>query len=265
MELGTPLALGKPGLLTAEPSLDLFGTWPVAEVRLRLADVTTTIRRRSLCFADEWGRAEAPHTKLTARSLNDAGRLLRSEPGRPEKAGVMKKIIGGALAITSGTLAVAVTLLAGANGALGAGTHSAKPSFKASHWTVTIDTSSVLGTPLGSYNKRAKPGGGLTLCNMDRLGELAIDYRFRNTTGNQYGKHGLLLPYTLIISGPGGKQKVRFTTPRHNGTGTSGYSVGALPGGALPALPGTYGAQIRQGAKTLMHTTITLTSSNTCS
>jgi hypothetical protein len=55
--------------LTAELSLRVFGTWTVAEVRLRLDDLTITVRGRSLCFADEWGAGPEALGHEAARTI----------------------------------------------------------------------------------------------------------------------------------------------------------------------------------------------------
>ncbi len=148
-------------------------------------------------------------------------------------------------------LAAGLCSLVGATGALASG-----PTFKAVHWRVFVADSSVLGSPATASIQKVKPGGSLTLCNMDRMSELEIDYSYKNTAGDHF---------TLTISGPGGTSpKAPFGTKQSNGKAVSGYSFNALPGGSSPALAGKYSAQIRHGSKTLMRTTITLASSNTC-
>lgn len=145
-----------------------------------------------------------------------------------------------------------------------AGARTRSASFRAIAWVLTTGGSGAPSPTASPHIQRVKPGKTVTLCSMSRLDELAIDYSFTNTTGNVMGKHGLLTPYTFVISGPGGKQSIPFTTAHHNGRGTTGFGYNALPGNSTPAAAGRYTVTIRKGAHRLMRALIVLKSSGTC-
>jgi hypothetical protein len=153
-----------------------------------------------------------------------------------------------------GTIALssAVALLAASP--LAQGASMPKPHFKAAYWTVAVVDSTGYAAP-----HRVKPGHRYTLCNMDRLSYLQIAYSYRNTV-----THGH--PYTLVIAGPGGSERVRFGTTKGKSMGYSDWGAGALPPMfTTPTEAGRYTVTIRQGARTLMRAAITLASDNTCS
>jgi hypothetical protein len=156
------------------------------------------------------------------------------------------KVIIAALAVVLGLLTAAPVAFADA------AHRAAAPTFKATRWRVWVADSTGYAQP-----HKAALGSTYTLCNMDRLAELEIDYGYKNAGGRHF---------TLMISGPGGPSEKTSITEKHaHGTAVFGWSSGALPGGQQPAETGSYVAAIRKGGKALMHATIKLASSNTCS
>ncbi len=154
---------------------------------------------------------------------------------------------------------VATVALTGIVGSLGTaplalGASAPKPHFKALYWRVWVPDSTGYARP-----HKVKSSGHYTLCNMDQLNELEVDYSYSHAVA-----HGL--PYAMTIAGPGGAEKMRFHTKQATGRGTEGWGAGALPPMfTTPTQAGKYTVTIRQSSKVLMRTSITLASSNTCS
>ncbi len=156
--------------------------------------------------------------------------------------------------IRTATGVLAVVALSVIAAPLAVGASPPKPRFKAQGWKVFVLDSTDYPAP-----HKVKVGRTYTMCNMDRLNTLEIDYSYRNAA-----THGS--PYTLTISGPGGSEKARFGTPKRQGVAHSAWGSGALPPeSTTPTEAGKYTVTIRQGSKKLMRASITLSSTNTCS
>jgi hypothetical protein len=172
-----------------------------------------------------------------------------------QRRGVVLGVCGAALTAASAQSALA---------------KQAAVSFKAKSWDV--GTGGILALPptgTTTHHTKVSPNGTFALCNMGQFANLSLTFTYKNTPGRVFDKHGkLITPYRYTFKGPEGSQSSSYATFHKSGTGAFVWGfVGDFPGhksAAQPIPAGTYTFTLKQHSRTLMRTSITFTSTNTC-
>ncbi len=150
-----------------------------------------------------------------------------------------------------------------------AGAKPAGASFKATNWIVYTGGELALPPTAAAVKHVVAPNGALTLCNMGQFATLTLNFTYKNTPGRVFDKRGkLITPYRSTFTGPEGSQTASYVTERKTGKGAYVWAfVGDFPGhksASQPIPAGKYTFVFKQGSKTVMRSSITFASSNTC-
>jgi len=165
----------------------------------------------------------------------------------------------------AGALAALVLLGTSPTGGLAAA--NSRESFKAGDWVVYTGGILALEQTAQSVKHVIPPNGTLTLCSMKQFASLTLNFKYRDTPGERFDKHGHpIVPYRTTFTGPEGSKTGPYATAKRTGIGAFVW-VADFPGhksAQVPIPAGTYRFRLARGSRTLMRTSITFMSTNTC-